>query len=204
MKSLLHSAVVNCAGQTPAVREVAVEIEITSGVGIHMVGMYDAHVKETLLRVITAMQSCGYRIPGRKIVIDIRPWEDGRMNDLHYNELDLPIALGILCASKQITPKRGNHYHFIGQLDLNGRVKPTICPRLVARQAGSTGNDLVCNPISAIESLSVLRRADIYAVDTLVDAVDLLENPDKRETYSIIARPEFEDLENRVHEMRGY
>ena len=52
---------------------VIVEIDITSGLGIHLVGLADAAVKESLLRTITALQSMGFRIPGKKIVINLAP-----------------------------------------------------------------------------------------------------------------------------------
>ena len=47
---------------------VTVEVDITPGIGIHLVGMADIAVKESLLRTITALQSLGYHIPGKKIV----------------------------------------------------------------------------------------------------------------------------------------
>ena len=76
---------------------VTVEIDVTLGVGIHLVGLADAAVKESLLRTVTALQSCGFRIPGKKIVINLAP------ADMHKqgSGYDLPIALGIIAASGQ-------------------------------------------------------------------------------------------------------
>lgn len=48
--------------------EVTVEVDITNGLGIHLVGLADVAVKESLLRTVTAIQTLGFRIPGRKIV----------------------------------------------------------------------------------------------------------------------------------------
>ena len=50
---------------------VTVEVDITHGIGIHLVGLADVAVKESLLRTITALQSLGFRIPGKKIVINL-------------------------------------------------------------------------------------------------------------------------------------
>ena len=50
---------------------VTVEVNISSGIGIHLVGLADVAVKESLLRTITALQSLNYRIPGKKIVINL-------------------------------------------------------------------------------------------------------------------------------------
>ena len=76
---------------------VTVEVDIASGLGIHLVGLADAAVKESLLRTITALQSMGFKIPGRKIVINLAP------ADMHKkgSGYDVPIALGIIAASKQ-------------------------------------------------------------------------------------------------------
>lgn len=50
---------------------VTVEVDVTKGIGIHLVGLADAAVKESLLRTITAMQTLGYHVPGKKIVINL-------------------------------------------------------------------------------------------------------------------------------------
>lgn len=76
---------------------VSVEVCITDGIGIHLVGP-DQAVKESLLRVVTAIQQPGYKFPGKKVVINIAP-ADLRKSGVGY---DLPIALGILAESGQI------------------------------------------------------------------------------------------------------
>ena len=50
---------------------VTVEVDIAHGIGIHLVGLADVAVKESLLRTVTALQSLGFRIPGKKIVINL-------------------------------------------------------------------------------------------------------------------------------------
>ena len=76
---------------------VTVEVDITNGIGIHLVGLADVAVKESLLRTVTALQTIGYRIPGRKIVINLAP------ADMHKkgSGYDLPIAIGIIASSGQ-------------------------------------------------------------------------------------------------------
>ena len=73
---------------------VTVEVDVVSGIGIHLVGLADTAVKESLLRTITALQALEYHIPGRKIVINLAP------ADLHKSGsgYDLPIAVGIIAA----------------------------------------------------------------------------------------------------------
>ena len=99
---------------------VTVEVNITLGVGIHLVGLADAAVKESLLRTVTALQSKGFHIPGKKIVINLAP------ADLHKqgSGYDLPIALGIIAASGQRTFPSLDKYLLMGELSLDGSIRP--------------------------------------------------------------------------------
>ena len=92
---LIHIHSAKCVGIDA--QPVTVEVDVTRGIGIHLVGLADVAVKESLLRTVTALQALGFHIPGRKIVINLAP------ADMHKNGggYDLPIALGILAASGQ-------------------------------------------------------------------------------------------------------
>ena len=117
---VLSSAVTH-RGETT---KVMVEVGVSAGIGIHLVGLADAAVKETLLRVITALQSCGYHIPGKKIVINLSP-DDRRNSRLSSGWFDLPVALGILLASGQIEANVGELEQtiFVGELGLDGKLR---------------------------------------------------------------------------------
>ena len=54
---------------------VTIEIDVSGGIGIHMVGLADAAVKESLLRTVTALQGSGFRIPGKKIVNNLSVYQ---------------------------------------------------------------------------------------------------------------------------------
>ena len=98
---------------------VEVEVSIAQGLGIHLVGLADAAVKESLLRTITALQSRDFRIPGKKIVINLAP------ADMHKkgSGYDLPIALGIIAASKQRDLPLLDQFLIMGELGLDGTIK---------------------------------------------------------------------------------
>ena len=98
---------------------VNVEINITLGVGIHLVGLADAAVKESLLRTVTALQALGYHVPGKKIVINLAP------ADMHKqgSGYDIPIALGIVAASGQRDMPLLGKYLIMGELGLDGSVR---------------------------------------------------------------------------------
>lgn len=103
------------------IRPVTVEVEITDGIGIHLIGLADAQVKESLLRTVTALQALGYHIPGKKVVINIAPATIYKRG----SNYDLPIAIGILVASGQISVdnERLNRCVFSGELGLDGTIR---------------------------------------------------------------------------------
>ena len=111
----IHSA--KCVGIEAL--PVMVELNITRGIGIHLVGLADAAVKESLLRTITALQAKGFHIPGKKIVINLAP------ADMHKNGsgYDLPIALGIIAASGQGELPRLGDFLILGELGLDGSIR---------------------------------------------------------------------------------
>ena len=79
-------------------QKVTIEVHCTLGVGYHLVGMADNAVRESTYRIAGALQSVGYKIPGKKFIINMAP-ADLRKSGAHY---DLPLAIGILLASNQL------------------------------------------------------------------------------------------------------
>ena len=104
-----------------------VECEITPGIGIHVIGLPDAAVKEVLLRVATAMQASGYMIPGKKCVINVRRERDtnSRVDGNAAGWLDFPMALAMLIESGQVVADTDElkSVIFVGELGLDGKVK---------------------------------------------------------------------------------
>ena len=149
---------------------VTVEVDIARGIGIHLCGLADVAVKESLLRVVTAMQALGYRIPGMKIVINLAP------ADLHKkgSGYDLPIALGIRAASDQVEMPALGEYLIMGELGLDGSVRE-IAGALpfaeLSRQQGFRG--CILPQTSALETVE-LDGVDVYGVRSLEDALRVL------------------------------
>lgn len=161
-----------CVG-IDAVR-VIVEVDISQGIGIHLVGLADTAVKESLLRTVTALQALGYRIPGRKITINLAP------ADLHKNGsgYDLPIALGILSASGQESLPGIENYLIMGELGLDGSVREISGALLYAENARQQGlKGCIFPEKSALEAIE-FQDIDVYGVRSLADAVRILAHPE--------------------------
>lgn len=149
---------------------VTVEINISTGLGIHLVGLADAAVKESLLRTITALQSLGYRIPGKKIVINLAP------ADMHKkgSGYDVPIALGIIAASGQRELPLLEKFMVMGELGLDGGVRDIPGALPIAELASREGlSGCILPSASAMEALEY-SSIDVYGVDRLEDVLHIL------------------------------
>ena len=89
-----------------------IEVHIDKGIGYHLVGLPDNAVKKSNYRIPAALHISGYKLPGKRITINLAP-ADLRKEGSAY---DLPIAIGILSASGQIQPKRLDSCCMIGSL----------------------------------------------------------------------------------------
>ena len=149
---------------------VTIEVNITAGIGIHLVGLADAAVKESLLRTVTALQSRGFRIPGRKIVINLAP------ADMHKNGsgYDLPIAIGIIAASAQRDLPLLEKYLIMGELGLDGSVRYVPGTLPMAELAERAGMDGCIFPEKAALEAADFGPVRTYAVRDLEDVLRIL------------------------------
>ena len=160
---------------------VTVEVDIRGGVGIHLVGLADTAVKESLLRTVTALQALDFHVPGKKIIINLAP------ADLHKSGsgYDLPIALGIIAASGQRLNDGIGDYLIMGELGLDGSVRDIPGALLYAQNAQQRGLGGCILPLRSALEAAELREFNIYGVETLLQAVEILEDPVRAERYLI-------------------
>ena len=150
---------------------IVIEVEIGLGIGIHLVGLADAAVKESLLRTVTALQAKGFHIPGKKIVINLAP------ADMHKqgSGYDVPIALGIIAASDQRNLPGLEKYLIMGELGLDGSIRPVsgVLPMVeLARRCGFKG--CIFPEESALEAVDYDDTL-LYGVRTLDEVLQILE-----------------------------
>src|SRR5688500_13586387 len=94
---------------------ITVEVNIDKGINFSLVGLPDSAVKESQQRIDAALANTGYKIPGKKITINMAP-ADIRKEGSAY---DLTLAIGILAASGQIASDRVGDYVIMGELALD-------------------------------------------------------------------------------------
>src|SRR5262245_55988579 len=98
-----------------------VEVDFAVGLpGCHIVGLPDAGVKEGRLRIRGALENSGFKLPSRRITVNLAP-ADLRKDGAAF---DVPIAVGMLCAAGVIAPEQVAGAAFVGELALDGSVRP--------------------------------------------------------------------------------
>ncbi len=154
---------------------VTVEVDMASGIGIHLVGLADAAVKESLLRTITALQAMGFRIPGKKIVINLAPADMHKKGSLY----DVPIALGIIAVSRQAELRLLDRFMIMGELGLDGSIRDVPGALPAAELAASEGLRGCILPVnSALEAVEY-GNIEIYGVDNLSDVIRILSGEEE-------------------------
>ncbi|MDO4183267.1 MAG: YifB family Mg chelatase-like AAA ATPase [Coriobacteriia bacterium] len=158
---------------------VDVEVAVTRGMpAFHIVGMADAAIQEARERIKAACNACGFSLPASKIVVNLAPGSLRKSG----SGFDLPIAVALLRATRQIDPGMAQGYLLVGELSLEGRVRPVpgllayaLCAqKLGLGLIGSSYDEPLC-PVEGvthqcIQSLATLRTGDFQAAEPFASA----------------------------------
>ena len=152
------------------IRAITVTVEgyMDQGIQFFMVGLPDNAVKESHQRIESALRTNGYRIPGKKIIINMAP-ADIRKEGSSY---DLTIAIGILAANEVIKTDRLEQYMIMGELSLDGGLLPIKGALPIAIEAQSKGFKGILLPSQNAREASIVRGLDVYGVSTLMEVID--------------------------------
>ena len=181
---------------------VTVEVDLSTGIGIHLVGLPDSAVRESLLRVVTALTSYGFRIPGRKLVVNLAP-ADIRKEGSAY---DLAIALGMLAVSEQVALSGTEEFVVMGELALDGRLRPVNGALPVALQAKAEGFRGCIFPAASAQEAAEVDGLEIYGVSTLGEAIEVLSRREGFEALRVRAgqgEPDFRPSGNDFLQVKG-
>jgi magnesium chelatase family protein len=160
---------------------ITIEVSVTQGVNFQLVGLADHAVKESQQRIQTALKHHSYKIPGKSIVINMAP-ADVRKEGAVY---DLPLALGILAASEQIHAPDLSDYMIMGELSLDGLIRPIRGALPIALEARNRGFKGLILPKENAGEASVVEGLLVYGVSDLSEAIDVFEGKIKPEQIDI-------------------
>lgn len=155
---------------------ITVETDIANGLpAFEIVGMAATSVKESKERVRSAMKNCGYEFPMRRITINLAPAELKKDS----TGLDTAIAIGIMVSSGQIQPEKTAGCLFIGELSLDGHIRPVQGLLSMVLQAAAAGfTTLFVSEENAAEAL-LCNDLTVYAVHTLRDIINHVNELEK-------------------------
>ena len=149
-------------------RLITIEVHVDTGVGFIMVGLPDNAVKESQHRIISAFSTNNLHFPHQKIVINLAP-ADLRKEGSSF---DLPIAIAILAASEQIPADKAGEYMIMGELSLNGEIKPIKGALVMALEAKRLGYKGLIIPYANEKEAAVTPEIEVYGVKNISEVVD--------------------------------
>jgi len=172
---------------------VKVEVDISSGLpSFSTVGLPDTAIRESKDRVLAAIKNSGYEFSMRRITVNLAPAAVKKEGAA----FDLPIALGILAATGQLSQERLERYIVLGELSLDGsvrKVKGVLPIALAAREANVDGLIL---PEGNRKEAAVVEGVDVFPVKNLKETVDFLNGRTELSPFSVSLEEEFEDRRN--------
>ena len=166
---------------------ITIEVNIDKGVGYHLVGLPDIAIKESNYRIAAALQNNGYKIPGKKITINMAP-ADMRKEGSAY---DLSLAIGILAANGQIISDNIDKYIIMGELSLDGSLQPIKGALPIAIQARKEGFKGFILPAQNAKEAAIVDNLEVYGIENIKEVIDFF-NGEKTLTPMVIdTRKEF-------------
>lgn len=166
---------------------ITIEVSVGQGVNFFLVGLPDSAVKESQQRVMSALETNGYKFPKKRIVINMAP-ADIRKEGSAY---DLPLAIGIMAASEQIKPDLLPDYVIMGELSLDGTIQPIKGVLPIAIQAREEGFKGFIVPAQNAREAAVVNNLDVYGVENIKQVVDFFNGNSTLEPTIVNTREEF-------------
>jgi len=168
---------------------ITVEVNcFTSGCKKYLSGLPDNAVKESWQRIDSALKCSGYRMPGNKIVINLAPADIRKEG----SALDLPMAIAILAASKQMDSGSIGEFMMLGELSLDGTLLPVKGALPVALQARAEGYRGVIVPAANVRESAVVEGIEVYGANNLSEVISFFSGKGDLSPYQINIRDEFE------------
>ena len=166
---------------------ITIEVNMTRGVMFHLSGLADTAVKESYDRIRAAIANIGFKPPTAELTINLSP-ADIRKEGSGY---DLPLAIGILAAHGKVSDTMLSEYMMIGELGLDGKLKPVSGVLSVAIRARKEQFKGLLVPRENVREAAVVNNLDVYGMDNLSDVISFLNGNTHLEPTFVDTRKEF-------------
>ena len=177
------SAIYGVSAQT-----ITIEVNVDQGVGYHLVGLPDNAIKESSYRISAALKNNGYKLPGKKITINMAP-ADLRKEGSAY---DVSIAIGILAASGQIKAEDISDYIIMGELSLDGTLQPIKGVLPIAIQTKEEGFKRIILPKQNTREAAIVQGLEVYGVENILEVIHFFNGTNVLSPTILNIQEEFE------------
>lgn len=177
--------------------KVGVEVDISGGLPkIVVLGLPDTAVQESRERVKATLKNAGYAFPMRNIVINLTP-ADLRKEGPSF---DLPISIGILAASEQVDPTLLGDFLFLGEVSLDGSLRPIAGVLPIAAACENMGITGLIVPEDNAQEAAVVKGISVYGFKTIFEVTDFLNQaqdyqPVKINSKDVLSQTQFTHLD---------
>lgn len=153
-----------------------IEVEVDASRGLPMmalVGMADTAIRESRERVKSAIKNSGFSWPAERVTVSLAPSDMKKEG----SSFDLAIALGVLAATEQLANDKLKEYAILGELSLDGRVKPVRGALSIALALAKSKIKKLMLPVANCQEAALVPDVSVYPIKTLCEAVEFLHNP---------------------------
>ena len=166
---------------------ITIEVNLTRGVTFRLSGLADMAVKESYDRICAALPNIGFKTPTANLTINLSPADLKKEG----SGFDLPMAIGILGADNKINCDRLQEYMMVGELGLDGKLKPVRAVLPIAIRARKEKFKGLIVPIENVREAAVVNNLDVYGMENLADVVAFMNGHGLYEPMVTDTRKEF-------------
>jgi len=173
---------------------ITVEVNVDNkGKNYYIVGLPDNAVKESLQRVESAIKSIRFSMPRTKLVVNLAPADIKKSG----SAFDLPIAIGTLGATEQLPhPERLEHFVIMGELSLDGTIRPIRGALPIAIQARKEGFEGLIVPVANAREAAMVNNLKVYGVEHINEVIGFFKNEESLQPTIVNTREEFAYAQN--------
>jgi len=166
---------------------ITIEVNLTRGTSFRISGMADTAVKESYDRINAALPNIGFSTPSANLTINLSPADLKKEG----SGFDLPMAIGILAADGKIDQQRLCEYMMVGELGLDGTLKPVRAILPIAIRARKEKYKGLIVPKENQREAAVVNNLEVYGMDNLADVVAFMNGQDGYQPIVVDTRKEF-------------
>lgn len=166
---------------------ITIEVNCSKGIKFFLVGLPDVSIRESHERITSALEYNGMKFPRKQIVVNMAP-ADIRKEGSSY---DLPLAIGILAGAESIQNDKISDYLLVGELSLDGILKPVKGILSIALKAKEEGFKGIILPKSNAREAAVVSNFEVYGVDSISEVIQFFNNETELQPTIIDTQKEF-------------